>query len=96
VIWGYKHNRLYSHALVIEHESTLIWSEDKLGKLYDMYNRHHDIRFIFDVNDWLLDDNTGLTTKCEIIHKGFELNIIIFEVMYLLRPKKPLRIDSNR
>jgi hypothetical protein len=37
VIWEFRIDRLYSYAWLIEHESTLIWSEDRLKKLYDEY-----------------------------------------------------------
>jgi hypothetical protein len=94
VIWGYKSNGLYSHARIIKHEKNFIWNEYKLKRLYDVYDSRCNIDL--DAEEWLLDDNTKLRTKCEIPHGSFEINIIISEEKNLPYPLKPLWIDSNR
>jgi hypothetical protein len=94
MIWEFRIDRLYSHAWLIEHESTLIWSEDMLKRLYEVYNGQCDA----DINagSWLLDDSTKLQTMCEISHGGFEMKVTISEEKCLLHPTKPLWVNSNR
>jgi hypothetical protein len=74
VIWGHKSNKLYSDVWLIEYESTLVWNEDKLKMLYDVYNIHHDLYYklsgwlldstileiYYRLGGWLLSDNTKL------------------------------------
>jgi hypothetical protein len=96
VIWGYKSNKLYSHTLPIEHVNTLVWDEDKLKKLYDVYNDRDHIHSISEWEVWLLDDVTILGTMCRISHGGFEMNVTISEERRLPLPKKSLWIDSNK
>jgi hypothetical protein len=94
VIWGRNSYKLYSHVQLIEHESTLIWDKDKLKMLYDGYDSQYNIDFIME--EWLLDDNTELETKCETSCGGLEMNISIREKNYLNNLVKPLWIDSKR
>jgi hypothetical protein len=94
VIWGCKYNRLYSHARLIEHEGTLTWNEDKLERLYNVYNSQYNVDFI--TGEWLLDDNAMLKTKCKTLHGGSKMNIIISEEKDLFLPRKLLWIDSKR
>jgi hypothetical protein len=93
VVWGHKYNKIYSYAWLIEHESALAWNEDRLKRLYDVYDDQLN-REIFIMKEWLLDDNTKLKTKCELSSIGLE--IIISEEKNLLSPTKPLWIDPNR
>jgi hypothetical protein len=80
VIWKFRINKLYSHTWLIEHESTLIWSEDMLERLYDVYNSQIDTEFIFGAGKWMLDDKTELQTKCKSLYNDdFEMNITISE-----------------
>jgi hypothetical protein len=94
VIWGWNSYGLYSHAWLIEHESTLDWDENKLKSLYDVYNSQHNINF--NRREWFLDDNTKLKTVCVLLHGGLKMNIIISEKKDILYPGKPLWIDPNR
>jgi hypothetical protein len=97
VIWEFRINRLYSHAWLIEHKSTLTWSEDKLEWLYDVYDSLYDTDIIFNEGEWLLDDNTKLRTVCEASYEGYlEMSIIISEEKDLFRTQKLLWVDSNR
>jgi hypothetical protein len=96
VIWEFRIDRFYSHVWLIEHESTLIWSEDKLKRLYDVYKSQYDTDIIFNPGKWMLDDNTRLQIMCEISHGGFEMEVIISEERGVLHSVKPLWIDSNR
>jgi hypothetical protein len=96
VIWGCERNKLYSHALLVEHESTITWSKDELKRLYDIYKRHYNTEFISDIDEWWLDDTTKLKTTCEKFYRGFEMNVIMSEEDDLLCPKKPLRIILDR
>jgi hypothetical protein len=93
VIWGWNSYDLYSYAHLIEHESILVWNNDKLKMLYDAYNSQYDRDII---EEWLLDDNTKLKAKCEISHGGLEINIIISEEKHISSHGKPLWIDSKR
>jgi hypothetical protein len=54
VIWGYKSDRIYLHAWLIEHESTFDWDRNKLKKLYDVCDSRYDIES--NMGRWLLDD----------------------------------------
>jgi hypothetical protein len=97
VIWEFRIGKLYSHAWLIEHENTFVWSEDMLKKLYDVYNSQVDTEFIFDSGRWLLDNNTMLQIICKASYKrSFEMNITISEEKDLLHPTKPLWVDPNR
>jgi hypothetical protein len=96
VIWGYRFDWIYSHALLIEHESTFVWNEDKLERLYNAYNSQYEVYTTIFREEWLLDDNTILKTACESSYRGFETEVIISEDEYLSRPIKPLWIDPNR
>jgi hypothetical protein len=94
MIWGYKPNKLYSHALLIEHESTLVWNEDKLKRLYDAYNSQCDAST--NIGRWLLNDNTKLRTVFKLSHGCFETEVVISRERRLPLLRKPLWIDSNR
>jgi hypothetical protein len=94
VIWKHSSYGPYSDAWLIEHESTLVWDEDKLKRLHDVYNIHY--HGYVDSKIWLLDDNTRLKTVCEVSHGGFEIEIIVSKEERQLLPAKPLWIDSNR
>jgi hypothetical protein len=83
VIWEYESDWIYSHALLIEHESTFSWSKDDLKRLYDVYNSRYNATSI--IGRWMLDDNTMLKTK-----------LTIFEQKDLLSPRKPLWISPNK
>jgi hypothetical protein len=72
-----KYNRFFSHVRLIEHESTLVWNEDKLKKLHDVYDSQYNIEVT--TEEWLLNDNKKLKTKCKISHGGLEMNINISE-----------------
>jgi hypothetical protein len=93
VIWGYK-SHPYSCILLIEHEKTLVWNEDKLKTLYHICMSRYDINF--STEEWLLDDNITLKVKCHPSHGSFEMNIIISEDKSPLCPKKPLWVTSDR
>jgi hypothetical protein len=94
VIWGYRCSELYSHALLIEHESVLVWKKDKLKRLYDEYNSKYDTGFI--IVNWLLNDNTKLEIGVIPMRNGFEMELFISEECLSPGPIKPLLIDSNR
>jgi hypothetical protein len=95
VIWGYKFNDIYLHALLIEHGYTLVWDKDKLKMLYDVYNSRYNINF--DAGEWVLNDNTELKTKCESSHGCFEMEVIISEEKGSKpRFNIPLWIDPDR
>jgi hypothetical protein len=95
-IWGRKSDGIYSHAWLIEHESKFTWSEDKLERLYHIYDRQYVTEFILDKKKWLLDDNIKLQTICETLYGGFEMKVFIFEQNDQAIPIKPLWINSNR
>jgi hypothetical protein len=94
MIWGRKSDKFYSHTLIIEHESTLIWKEDKLEKLYHVYDSQDSA--YSNTGIWLLNDDKKLQAKCETSRGGFEMNIIISEKEYLSLLRKPLWVNSNR
>jgi hypothetical protein len=94
VIWGWNSYKLYLHVRLIEHESALVWDKDKLKTFYDEYDSQYNIDFISE--EWLLDDNIKLETKCGTSRRGLEMNINIRKKDYLNNPKKPLWIDSKR
>jgi hypothetical protein len=94
VIWGWNSYKFYSHARLIEHESTLVWDKDKLKTLYDGYDSRYNIDL--DTEEWLLDDDTKLKTKCETLRGGLEMNIIISEEKHISFRRKPLWVDSKR
>jgi hypothetical protein len=99
VIWGYRpptsfSYALYSHALLIEHESTLVWDRNKLKLLYDRYYDHWYTKS--DLGLWLLDDNTELKTNYEALHGGYSMEITISEYEGPFFPMKPLWVDPNR
>jgi hypothetical protein len=97
VVWKFRIDRLYSHAWLIEHESTLVWSKDKLKKLYDVCDSLYDTDIIFNTRRWLLDENTMLQIICEASdEEDFEMNIVISEEKDIPRPQKPLRVDPDR
>jgi hypothetical protein len=94
-IWGYNTFGFYLHALLIEHKNTLAWNEDKLKKLYDVYNSQLHASPLT-VRSWLLDDDTKLQTSSGSSHGGFRMEVTISEDKYMRSPRKPLWIDSNR
>jgi hypothetical protein len=97
MIWEFKINRLYSHSWLIDYESSLIWNEDTLKKLYDVYNNQSDTELIFDSGKWMLNDNKKSQITCKTSYKGgFKMNTIISEEENLIHPIKPLWVDSNR
>jgi hypothetical protein len=97
VIWKFRIDRFYSHAWLIEYESTLIWNEDKLKTLYNIYDSQRDTDISFDAGKWLLKDNTKLQIMCKASYKRIlEMKIIISEEKDTLYPIKPLWIDPNR
>jgi hypothetical protein len=97
VIWRYKSDGLYSHTLLIEHESTLVWDKDKLKMLYDGYYSQHEAYYNINTRECLLDNNTKLKLDLEPSSENFKIGVIISEDgPDLAPPKKPLWIDSNR
>jgi hypothetical protein len=94
VIWGYKSERIYLDAWLVEHESALVWDKGKLKMLYDRCNIKYGL--YYKLNAWLLDDNTKLKTWCTSSHGGFKMEITISEERYASTFQKPLWIDSNR
>jgi hypothetical protein len=95
IICGSKYDGFYSNAYIIEHESTLTWDEDKLKRLYDLYNNLYDTDF--NTGEWLLYNSIKLKTVRRILHEGdVEMNIIIYEDKYLSHTRKPLWVDPNR
>jgi hypothetical protein len=96
VIWGCKHNKLYSYAWLVEHESTLVWNEDKLKKLYHIYNSQDKNYHIINYKEWLLDDNTILKIVHKTSHGGFEMNVTISKGEHPSLSGRPLWIDTNR
>jgi hypothetical protein len=97
VIWEFRIDRLYSYVWLVEHENTLIWSEDNLERLYHVYNSKNSTNIILNVGKWLLDNNTKLQTVCEALYeRDLEVNIIISEEKDLSDPIRPLWIDLDR
>jgi hypothetical protein len=96
LIWGRKYDYLYSHLYLIEHESTLTWSRDKLERMYYVYNSQYDVYSDIDQEEWLLNDDTILKTVCEISHGGMGMEVIISEDENQCRLQKPLCIDPNK
>jgi hypothetical protein len=96
VIWGYKSHKPYSHAWLIEHERTLVWSKDKLKRLWHVYHSQDSMELVSNRKKWLLNDNMRLKTEYETSYGGFEMKIIISEERHRLYPIKPLWIDPNR
>jgi hypothetical protein len=94
VIWGYSHDELYSHTLLIEHESTFVWNEDRLKSLYNIYSSQYGA--YSDIEGWLLDNNTSLKVVFESSHGGFKIQVVISEDKYSSSLRKPLWIDPNR
>jgi hypothetical protein len=74
VIWGYNSDKIYSHARLIEHESTLDWNKDKLKSLYNLYNIQYNVPS--HLGRWWLSEDRTLKTKCETSHGGFEIKVI--------------------
>jgi hypothetical protein len=99
MIWGYKSNGLYSNVLLIEHENTLIWSEDELKRLYHVYDSRYKAYYdtdLFGRETWLLDDNTELHMSCNSWCKDFKIELSIFESETSTYPPRPLWIEPNR
>jgi hypothetical protein len=94
MIWGYNSEMLYSKAWLIEHEHALVWNEDKLKRLHDVYNRHRNA--YLDIESWSLDDNTELETVYRASHGRFGMKIIIFEEIFQQPLIEPLWVDSSR
>jgi hypothetical protein len=93
VIWGCKSYGIYSHTWIIKHESTLVWDKDKLKKFYNVYDSTRDA--YPHIGRWKLDDNTGIKTKCEISHEGFEMKVTISReegIFYIMPP----RVNPNK
>jgi hypothetical protein len=96
-IWEFRIDRFYSHAYLIEHESTLVWNEDMLKRFYDKYDNQNDTDIIFNTGKWLLDDDTKLKIVCKASYRrSFEMDITISEEKDPLHPTKPLWVDPNR
>jgi hypothetical protein len=98
VIWGRKSDGLYLHVYLIEHDIALVWNEDNLERLYQVYDSQYKERCtIIWEKDWLLDNNIMLKIERESSYEGdFEMKIVISEEEHLKFPIKPLWIDSNR
>jgi hypothetical protein len=96
VLWRCKLGSFYSFAMPIEHDTTLVWNENKLEEFYHIYDRQYNITFGFDCKTLLLNDNVKLKVKCRRSHGGFKINIIISEEENQYLPGRPLWIDSNR
>jgi hypothetical protein len=94
LIWGRRHNEPYSHALLIEHESTFVWKKDKLKRLYDEYNSQYDIGP--GMESWLLNDDSKLRIMVKTSHNGFEMEVVISDGKHLLCLIRPLWVDPNR
>jgi hypothetical protein len=94
VIWGYKSDGLYSYVLPIEHKNTLVWNEDKLKRLYNIYDSQCNVSS--NIERWLLNNNTNLKAECELSHGGFGMNIIVSEEKNRVHLTRPLCIDPNR
>jgi hypothetical protein len=94
VIWGYRSDRTYLHALLVKHESILSWNEDKLKRLYGVYNGlwHR----CSDPGIWLLNDDTELKIEYKVLDGGFRMEVIISEERDLVSYRKPLWVDPNR
>jgi hypothetical protein len=94
VIWGCLPDKAYSHAWLIEHESTLVWDKDKLKMLYDVY----DNRWYTDyaLRAWQLNDDTVLNIKYVSSCGDFEMKIIISEEKDQFSYIKPFWVDPDR
>jgi hypothetical protein len=53
----------YLRAYLIEHESALTWNEDKLKRLYHVYNDQFTVYNTISLGCWLLNDNTKLDLR---------------------------------
>jgi hypothetical protein len=97
VIWGCKLDWSYSHAYLIKHENTFTWNEDRLERLYDVYNSQYNAYSAIAPEAWLLDDNnTMLEVMCRETNSNFEIVIIISEEEYETYPIRPLWVNPNR
>jgi hypothetical protein len=97
IIWKYRSYEPYSDVWLIEHESTLIWDEYKLRRLYNIYNSQYEVYTTTHQGEWLLDNNTELKTKCKTSYeRDLKVDIIISKGEHLSHPIKPLWVDSNR
>jgi hypothetical protein len=94
VIWECKSNHLYSHVLLIEHESTFVWNEDKLKRLWHVHHSQYDV--YSNIGRWLLNNGTMLKTVCKSLHNGFEMVVVISEDKHQHISERPLWFDSNR
>jgi hypothetical protein len=96
VIWGCNSDRFYSHARLIDHESTIVWDKTKLKRLYDGYDSQYEASYNVKQENWLLNDKIELKIESRLKYRHFEINIIISEEKDMLYFMFPLKIDSNR
>jgi hypothetical protein len=94
VIWRYNSDRIYSHAWLIEHDNTFIWNEDKLERLYDVYNNQYNASS--SMGGWLLDDDTVLKVGCETAYRSFGTKVVISEGKHVSSLIKPLWVDPDK
>jgi hypothetical protein len=98
VIWGYDpEGGLYLNAYLIEHDIIVIWNEDELKRLHDVYSSQYKayIALIWEVY-WLLDDNMKLKIERKMSRGGLEMNITISDHESSLSSIKPLWVDPIR
>jgi hypothetical protein len=98
VVWRISESKeLYTNVLLVEHDNSLIWNEDKLNKLY---HKNHDwLKEYTDTTSdtWLVDNDIVLKTTFSVkdLKGNPELNISISEENddYTIRP---LCVDLER
>jgi hypothetical protein len=106
VIWEPKSWRgLFLRVLLIEHNNTITWNEDKLSELYSMQHallnkRHCTKTYLFKKctfteDAWLLDDATMLMTRSKWTEEGDIFEIIISEETRKYDYAEPLWIPLN-
>jgi hypothetical protein len=94
IIWGYDHFEMYLHIWLVEHESTLVWNEDKLKRLHNAYRSQYSIRPT--MKTWLLHDNIRLMTYVGSPDGCCSMSVIISETEGHGRIMRPLRIDPSK
>jgi hypothetical protein len=95
VTWKVKNFEMHKvNVVLVEHDRSLILSEDKLMQLYDKVNA---IPSKYYNRKWLIYDGTVLEATYEVVQKeGLELKIVISEGVEHRYTMKPLRINSER
>jgi hypothetical protein len=85
------------YVCLIEFTNDFAWDEDKLWALLHQYDDQFYKNYNYITGRWLIHDNQGLKTRCNITYElDYKLNIVLYEGTGQYFIDKPVKINPKR